>query len=64
MTLIIGEHFMALCGVLMYLLPTILVVVLAMKQVNRFTKDELGDHLRDYPWSPAGSVLKQGKHTG
>jgi putative membrane protein len=59
MTLIIGEHFMALCGALMYALPLILVVVLAVRRGNRFTKDQLGEHLRDYPWSSAGRVLKQ-----
>jgi uncharacterized membrane protein len=61
MTLIIGERFMALCGVLMYALPVVLVVMLALGRVNGFTKDQLGEHLRDYPWSPAGSVLKQRK---
>jgi putative membrane protein len=58
MTLIIGEHFMALCGVLMYVLPIVIVIVLAVRRANHFTKDQLGEHLRDYPWSPAGSILK------
>ena len=60
-TLVIGEQFMALCGVLMYTLPILMVVILALRRVNRFTKEQLGDHLRDYPWSPAGSILKGGK---
>ena len=64
MAFFIGERFMALCGVLMYLLPLVMVVLLALKRVNHFTKDQLGDHLRDYPWSPAGSVLKQGNQRG
>jgi putative membrane protein len=64
MTLIIGENFMALCGILMYAIPIILVVVLALRRVNGFTKEQLGEHLRDYPWSPAGSALKQGKQAG
>ena len=63
-TFVIGERFMALCGVLMFALPLILVVVLALRRANRFSKDELGDHLRDYPWSPAGSALKGGKQAG
>jgi putative membrane protein len=63
-TLVIGERFMALCGALMYALPLVLVAVLTLRRINRFTKDELGDHLRDYPWSAAGSVLKNGKQTG
>lgn len=61
MALVIGERFMALCSVLMYALPLVMVVLTAFGRVNRFTKDQLGDHLRDYPWSPAGSVLKGGK---
>jgi len=60
-TLVIGERFMALCGVLMYTLPLVMVVVLALGRVNRFSKEQLGNHLRDYPWSPAGRVLKGGK---
>jgi putative membrane protein len=61
MTLLIGERFMALCGVLMYTLPVVIVVTLAIKRVNVFSKDQLGEHLRDYPWSQAGRVLKQEK---
>jgi len=55
--LVIGEQFMALSAVLMYALPILMVVILALGRVNRFTKEQLGEHLRDYPWSPAGRVL-------
>ena len=61
MTLVIGERFMALCSALMYALPIVIVVVLALRRVNSFTKEQQGEHLRDYPWSAAGRVLKQGK---
>lgn len=61
MTLIIGEHFMALCGGLMYVLPLAIVVTLALNRVNCFTREQLGDHLHDYPWSAAGRVIKGGK---
>ncbi|NTV48836.1 MAG: carotenoid biosynthesis protein [Geobacteraceae bacterium] len=61
MTLIIGERFMALCGVLMYTLPLVIVVTMAVRRVNSYTKDQLGEHLRDYPWSPAGSGLRAKK---
>ena len=64
LTFAIGEHFMALCGVLMYTLPIVMVVLLALRRVNAFTKDQLGEHLRDYPWSPAGRVLKGEKQAG
>jgi putative membrane protein len=60
-TLFIGEKFMALCGILIFTLPLVMAVVLAVRRVNGFTKEQLGSHLRDYPWSPAGSVLKGGK---
>ncbi|MHB8121657.1 MAG: carotenoid biosynthesis protein [Desulfuromonadaceae bacterium] len=61
MTLIIGERFMALCGILMYTLPFLIVVTLALRRVNAYTKEQLGEHLRDYPWSPAERILKGGK---
>ena len=59
--LVIGEQFMALSAVLMYALPILMTVVLALRRVNSFTKEQLGEHLRDYPWSSARSVLKGGK---
>ena len=52
-TIWIGETFMALCGILMYTLPILLVVTSALRRVNRYSEEELGEHLRDYPWSPA-----------
>ena len=60
MTLWIGESFQALEGALMYTLPLLIVVILALRRVNRYTKDEMGEHMKDYPWSPAGSSLQNG----
>jgi putative membrane protein len=60
-TLWIGEHFMALTGILMYTLPILMVVMLALRRVNRYSKDEFGEHIRDYPWSPAGNTSHNGK---
>lgn len=60
MTLWIGESFQALEGGLMYTLPLLMIVVLALWRVNRYTKDEMGEHIRDYPWSPAGSLSHRG----
>lgn len=60
MMLMIGERFMALCAALMFTLPILMVLVLALKRANRYSKDELGGHLRDYPWSPAGSSSQKG----
>lgn len=54
----IGEHFMALCSILTYTLPLLMVTLLAFQRVNRYTKDEFGEHVRDYPWSPAAHIRK------
>jgi putative membrane protein len=59
-TLWIGEPFQALEGGLMYTLPLLMVIVLALRRVNRYSKDELGEHSRDYPWSPAGRSSHSG----
>ena len=49
----IGERFMGLCGILIYTLPILITVLLAAQRANRYSKSELGEHVRDYPWSPA-----------
>ena len=54
-TLWIGEQFMALCGILMYTLPIVLVTILALRRVNRYSREELGEHVQDYPWSPVAN---------
>lgn len=61
MMLAIGERFMALSAALMFTLPILMVLVLALRRTNRYSKDELGGHLRDYPWSPAGNALQKGQ---
>ena len=55
-TLWIGEPFMALSGILIYTLPILMVVILAVRRVNCFSREELGEHLRDYPWSAAATA--------
>lgn len=57
-TLWIGEPFMALSGMLMYSLPLLMVVLLAVRRTNRYSRDEFGEHVRDYPWSPAAQAGK------
>jgi len=57
-TLWIGERFMALSGILIYTLPILMVVLLALRRVNRYSGEELAEHLRDYPWS-AGNYDKE-----
>lgn len=57
-TLWIGERFMALSGILIFTLPLLMTLLLAAQRVNRYSKEEFGEHIRDYPWSPAGRIEK------
>lgn len=54
-TYAIGEYMMALTGLFIYVLPIAIVVVGIIRRINRYGRDELADHMRDYPWSAAGS---------
>jgi putative membrane protein len=54
MMLIIGENFMALSAILICTLPILIVVILALRRVNSYSREELGEHVRDFPCSPAG----------
>ncbi|HJV65594.1 MAG TPA: carotenoid biosynthesis protein [Geomonas sp.] len=55
-TLYIGEKLMAQTGLFIFTLPVVMALVLLLKKVNRYHKEELAEHLRDYPWSPAASA--------
>jgi putative membrane protein len=55
-TIFIGEYLLAVTGVFIFTLPTIIIAVLLGRRVNRYTGEELADHLRDYPYSAAGDV--------
>jgi uncharacterized membrane protein len=50
----IGETLMGLSSILIYILPLVIVITLAFRRVNRYSAEELAEHLRDYPWSAAG----------
>jgi putative membrane protein len=52
-TILIGEKLMALTGILMFALPVVIVIVLLVRRTNRYSREELAEHLRDYPYSPA-----------
>lgn len=54
-TLYIGENLMGLTGLLIFTLPVVMASVLFANRVNRYHEDELAEHLRDYPWSPAAT---------
>jgi len=49
-TISIGEQLMALTGILMFTLPVIIVVVQVVRRANRYSRDELAEHLKDYPY--------------
>ncbi len=49
---VIGERLLALTGIFIYILPIAIVVVLLKQRMNRYTREELADHLRDFPHSP------------
>jgi putative membrane protein len=51
-TLWIGENLIALTGILIFTLPIVMSVVLALGRINRYRQEELQEHLKDYPWSP------------
>jgi putative membrane protein len=52
-TLLIGENLLATTGIFIFTLPVAIVAVLVIRRANRYTRDELAEHIRDYPWSPA-----------
>jgi uncharacterized membrane protein len=52
-TLMIGEDLLAATGIFIFTLPIAIVAVLLIRRANRYTRDEMAEHLRDFPWSPA-----------
>ncbi len=52
-TLQIGEKLMAETGIFIFTLPIVMTVILAVRRTNRYGKEELADHLTDFPWSAA-----------
>lgn len=51
---LIGERLMVVSGIFLFTLPIAIITVLIIRRTNRASKDELAEHLRDYPWSTAG----------
>jgi putative membrane protein len=56
MAWIIGARLHFMTGLFIYTLPGVIVLVLLVRRANRYSKDELAEHLRDYPWSPASGI--------
>ncbi|HEX9022745.1 MAG TPA: carotenoid biosynthesis protein [Geobacteraceae bacterium] len=52
-TFLIGEKLLATTGIFIFTLPIAIVLVLLARRANRYTREELAEHLRDYPWSRA-----------
>ena len=59
-TVYIGEHLMALTGLFIYTLPVVMAAVLFCNRINRYHKDELADHLVEFPWSAAAASARAG----
>ena len=59
MTLLIGERQLAVTGIFTYVLPLAIVVTLAIRRTNCYSKEELAEHLRDFPYSSAGGRPRQ-----
>jgi len=57
-TISIGEDLMALTGILIFTLPAVIVTVLLVRRANRYSREELAEHVRDYPYSAAGGGKK------
>jgi putative membrane protein len=51
-TCLIGERLMFVTGIFIFTLPLAIVTVLVIRRTNRYSREELAEHLRDFPWSP------------
>jgi uncharacterized membrane protein len=50
-TVFIGERLLALTGIFIYTLPIAIVSVLLYHRANHYSREELAEHLKDYPCS-------------
>jgi putative membrane protein len=55
MTLMIGEQQMAATGALSCILPLAMATILTVRRTNRYTREELAAHVRDFPHSPVNA---------
>ncbi|GLI36718.1 carotenoid biosynthesis protein [Geobacter hydrogenophilus] len=54
-TLWIGERLMALTGLFIVIPAMAISAVTIIRRTNRYRKEELAEHLRDFPWSVAST---------
>jgi len=58
-TYMIGEKLLALTGLLIFILPISITVVLLKRRANRYAREELSEHLSDLPHSPVSGIKLQ-----
>ncbi len=51
----IGAQTIAISGLFAVILPLAMVTILSNRRINRYNREELAAHLRDFPWSTAGN---------
>lgn len=51
----IGERLMALTGILIVIPAIAISAVTVIRRTNRYRKEEMAEHLRDFPWSAAAT---------
>ena len=54
----INQMTIAISGFLATLLPLSMTIILAIRRINRYSREELAEHLRDFPWSAAGTTKR------
>ncbi len=52
----INQMTIAVSGFFAMLLPASMSIILATRRINRYSREELAEHLRDFPWSAAGTA--------
>jgi uncharacterized membrane protein len=58
-TISIGENLLAMTGIFMFTLPIVIVTVLLVRRANRYSREELAEHLADYPYVTVGNGVKK-----
>lgn len=50
----IKELTIATTGLMIVILPAVMIVIFIAGRMNRYSRNEMAEHLRDFPWSNAG----------
>jgi uncharacterized membrane protein len=54
----INQMTIAITVLFVMLLPTSMTTILAIRRTNEYSREELAEHLRDFPWSAAGTAKR------